>query len=652
MNINKDSLLRAYRNQPDDLETLNQLSQSYEFTNGDSAIHYAEILLSRSKNRPQYTAKAYHTIANSHLTANHLDKALIFYKKAIEVSEKGNFTYDLAVYQQSLAQAYMNLGNLSEALTYYEYALSYFLKNKNAKQADYLLSVIYGGIGDCYNQLGVYDLSLQSLFNSLNFSQKIKDSRSTAITFISIASVYYTLKEYEKSIHYDSEALEEFKKTSYPLGMATAYLNQAENYFKINKITESLDLLKISEGILNSLKTTYNLGEVYSLYGKIYRGEKDFKKSNSYFKKAFEIHTQSGALIYIGTALLNLAKNQVATGELKSARLNLNNALKIFKENHFLKEEKETLSFIIANKLSHDKELEQYFIDYNKTNDEFLNREKQHAIAAQEIRFQTSQQEAKIAQQKLSIEKEKNRRNLAFGGVIGLLLFSAGGFWLLRSRQKHKVLQTQNKMLSLQQSLNQMQLSKLNAQLDPHEIKNLLASISPEIQDKAPEAYKHMIKLLNITKASLNNTSLTEPVDEQVNQVEDYLSLIKNTLSAPLDYQIENKVADETPLPRLLLKNLVENAVKHGIRGKVGGGSILISIDQKDNYFTVSVNDTGKGRPKSANNDRDMGIGISTYQNFFTVLNTKNKLKARFEIMDKTDGTRVDIMIPKNYSYN
>jgi len=177
-------------------------------------------------------------------------------------------------------------------------------------------------------------------------------------------------------------------------------------------------------------------------------------------------------------------------------------------------------------------------------------------------------------------------------------------------------------MLSLQQSLNQMQLSKLNAQLDPHEIKNLLASISPEIQDKAPEAYKHMIKLLNITKASLNNTSLTEPVDEQVNQVEDYLSLIKNTLSAPLDYQIENKVADETPLPRLLLKNLVENAVKHGIRGKVGGGSILISIDQKDNYFTVSVNDTGKGRPKSANNDRDMGIGISTYQNFFTVLNT------------------------------
>ena len=219
-----------------------------------------------------------------------------------------------------------------------------------------------------------------------------------------------------------------------------------------------------------------------------------------------------------------------------------------------------------------------------------------------------------------------------------------------RNKQKQTDLKTQNTLLSLQQNINLMELQNLNQQLDPHEIKNLLASISPEIQQKAPESYKKMLKLFNITKASLNSNSITDSIENQVQQIDDFLSLEKEMLSVPMEYSIENKIADkQIQIPRLILKNLVENCIKHGIKLQKNGGEIKILLEEINNFVCVSVDDTGKGRLNAIS--LDSGIGTTTYQKIFATLNIKNKENATFEIIDKTQGTKVEVKIPKNYIY-
>ena len=194
-----------------------------------------------------------------------------------------------------------------------------------------------------------------------------------------------------------------------------------------------------------------------------------------------------------------------------------------------------------------------------------------------------------------------------------------------------------------------MELQSLNKQLDPHEIKNLLASISPEIQEKAPESYRKMLKLFNITKASLNNNSLTESLENQAQQIDDFLSLEKSMLSENFEYSIENKIENkELQIPRLMLKNLVENSIKHGIKGN--GGVINVSISEKSNFINIIVDDSGKGRKHAIS--LDSGIGTSTYQNLFATLNQKNKENATFEIIDKEQGTKVEVKIPVDYKYS
>ena len=267
------------------------------------------------------------------------------------------------------------------------------------------------------------------------------------------------------------------------------------------------------------------------------------------------------------------------------------------------------------------------------------------------MKYETELKEAQIKSQQLELEKEKTNRNIAISGIGFLLLLSGGGFWFFKNRQKQKELQNQNTLLGLQQNLNAMELQSLNKQLDPHEIKNLLASISPEIQEKAPESYRKMLKLFNITKASLNNHSLTESIENQIQQTEDFLSLEKSMLPEPLEYSIENKIQQkDLQIPRLMLKNLVENAVKHGIKGKENGGTIKIELFEKNHFIYITVDDTGRGRKQAISSDS--GIGTSTYQKLFSTLNHKNKDSATFEITDKEQGTKVEVRIPKDYQYS
>jgi len=311
-----------------------------------------------------------------------------------------------------------------------------------------------------------------------------------------------------------------------------------------------------------------------------------------------------------------------------------------YRKKAILEEQKGNLEKALAYK---NKELK---LTEKKLDTAFVNK-----LSYYETKYKTAEKETKIKSQQLELQKEKTSKYLAFGGIGFLLLLSGGGFWFFKNKQKQKELQNQNTMLGLQQNLNAMELQSLNKQLDPHEIKNLLANISLEIQEKAPDSYKKMLKLFNITKASLNSNSLTESIEKQVQQIQDLLELEKSMLSVPFEYSIKNTIENKEPqIPRLMLKNLVENAIKHGIKGTKSGGKIEVFLFEKNNFITIMVDDTGKGRQQDILSDS--GIGTSTYQKLFATLNQKNKESATFEIIDKEQGTKVEVKIPTNYKYS
>lgn len=210
-------------------------------------------------------------------------------------------------------------------------------------------------------------------------------------------------------------------------------------------------------------------------------------------------------------------------------------------------------------------------------------------------------------------------------------------------------LKSKNDFLKLQFDLQNMEIQNLNQQLSPHDLKNILATVSAEIQVKAPESYRRFVKLLKLTVASLKTDTFLDKLSNQLQLIEDFLSIEKLQLGDKLQYQIINNLKTDIPLPRLLLKNMVENAIKHGIRTKDSGGEIQVLIDMDESCYIIKIKNNGS--LIEYENNTHSGIGISTYQKLFELLNKKNSEQAKLKLLNLQNEVVAIIQIPIAYRY-
>ena len=81
---------------------------------------------------------------------------------------------------------------------------------------------------------------------------------------------------------------------------------------------------------------------------------------------------------------------------------------------------------------------------------------------------------------------------------------------------------------------------------------------------------------------------------KELDHIQTYLELEQIRFGEDLSivYDIEE---DSFLLPVLSIQPLVENAVKHGVAKKRGGGVVTISSEQTETAYRITVSDTGVG---------------------------------------------------------
>jgi LytS/YehU family sensor histidine kinase len=98
-----------------------------------------------------------------------------------------------------------------------------------------------------------------------------------------------------------------------------------------------------------------------------------------------------------------------------------------------------------------------------------------------------------------------------------------------------------------------------------------------------------------------------------------YLEILKIRMGERLDVQVDVPEAlRATPLPAMMLQTLVENAIKHGLEPRTGGGTVWIRARQDDGNVSVTVADNGEGF-----NAKTSGTGIG-------LKNVRERLRLRY----------------------
>jgi two-component system LytT family sensor kinase len=199
-----------------------------------------------------------------------------------------------------------------------------------------------------------------------------------------------------------------------------------------------------------------------------------------------------------------------------------------------------------------------------------------------------------------------------------------------------------------QQLLLKARMDALTRQINPHFLFNTLNTVASLIRFDPDMARVVVVKLSNILRRLLRKHETFVALRDELSFIDDYLD-IEVVRFGRENLQVFKEV-DERSLdafvPSMMLQPIVENSLKHGLAGKLGGGQICIRTTMNDGRLAIEIEDNGAGIPEERLGQVYVdGIGIS---------NVHERLKLLYGadfIMDIQSqegvGTRIRIEIPE-----
>jgi signal transduction histidine kinase len=192
------------------------------------------------------------------------------------------------------------------------------------------------------------------------------------------------------------------------------------------------------------------------------------------------------------------------------------------------------------------------------------------------------------------------------------------------------------------------ELRMLRAQLEPHMLFNTLANLRSLIDDE-PEDAKQMVDLLikYLRGALAGSRTDSATLQAEFAQLRAYLEIMTVRLGKRLNYRLELATdLEQARVPSMLMQPLLENAIKHGIEPKVGGGSVAVSARRVDGALELAVVDSGVGFPADQPADEETAS--------YGLVHVRDRLRAlygaraslRLEPQTPT-GTRAVVRIPE-----
>jgi len=157
------------------------------------------------------------------------------------------------------------------------------------------------------------------------------------------------------------------------------------------------------------------------------------------------------------------------------------------------------------------------------------------------------------------------------------------------------------------QELTVARLNLLHAQVEPHFLYNTLASAQVLARTDPPRADLMLGYLIQYLRRSLPSAEdALSTLGEELERTQAYLEILRIRMGARLQLQLQVPEQMKTlALPSMMLQTLVENAIKHGLEPKPGGGTIWILARAFDDHCTITVADDGLGL-----NSQSSGTGI------------------------------------------
>ncbi|MCR4843186.1 MAG: histidine kinase [Eubacterium sp.] len=235
--------------------------------------------------------------------------------------------------------------------------------------------------------------------------------------------------------------------------------------------------------------------------------------------------------------------------------------------------------------------------------------------------------------------------NLGIGTSVLVLFFSS-----IIEDQRASVVQQKliiiqkEQLMERERALNDLRLQIFRSQIQPHFIYNVLNTIYYLCEKDPAQAQEAIATFSDYLRCNMDSLTKKEnvPFEDEFVHIKQYLELEQMRFGDELCVEYDIKET-EFSIPALSLQPIVENAVKHGVGKKEGGGTVVISTSRGEREYIICVRDDGVGFDTSEmKEDGRSHIGLDNVRRRIATM-CKGTLEVRSV---KGVGTEVKIYIP------
>jgi len=633
------------------------LAESVKRSNPDSAIKILQHRIPVSEISKSLTWKKNDIIASAFIDMGKYDSAMYY------ATENLNYYTDI----KQEANSYIMLGN----------AYSY-LPGRNAESLEYYLKAAdickvskdslalyrtYVNLGYLYNELGATKKAAAYVLEANKYHEDKGILLGLAHSQSSLGRLYNVMEDYDEALKYEFAALKSFKALGHNQGVITSYINIGNNMamkkdheqklvYMDSALTLNNNTLKSKyfaeicmTNVATSLFALNRLAECDAITDSLMATMQSRKSSSRY-----------------GRLLSTKAEVNIALNRTDSAKNYLDQALEIAENYNDLQGQYIVYSFYrtLYEKQGEYKLALDYFAKAVEIDKNLRSAEKDKAFKNLAIVYETEKKNQTIAVQKKEL-KSKNLINLLLLiGFLLIIIIFITTYIYQRNMHKRKVEAEQSRK---EKEIARYKLQVVNNQISPHftfnAVNSLKGLIAGEKKEAAVEAFSKFSKLINATLTA--SDSFTNTIEQEMKFIDLFLDFRKFRYEDKFEYNIN--VAKDVDLNfvilRLSVQELVENAIKHGIRHKeTSDGLVEIDVQKDDQFYIFTVSDNGIGREK-ARRLHTSGAGKGAYiQNMMNnILNTNNRQHCNISYTDlndsngKASGTQAVLKIPLDYKY-
>jgi len=564
------------------------------------------------------------------------DEAL---QQAVLILKNNQWDYNWGHYYDATSQEMYFRGKSALSLMLADSAL--FFYNRAAKQlnehtkrnAEYKIASVTEEKGATYNAMGKNDESIRhylvalQLFDKSNLPEK---TAAIANCYNDIATLYFRMEQYDKSLEYDLKSIPYHVQTGDNEAIAFSYIYTASDFIKTKKFNSAETYFQKAKPYVEKLnKPSVNV-EYYGHRGNLFSMEQNWTNAIENYSVAYNNAKEVDQFFNEVVFSMGISNSWFNLGNLSQAEKFALYSSNLADANNFIAEKARSyklLSLIYSKGKSWQKAYA-YLDKYETLNDSIKADELKQKVNELDTKYQAEKNEQEISRleedkqiQSLTIKHELTTNYILIGSLAALMILGFLGYRNFRTRQQ---------LAKQQHELQQQRIRELEKDRQLMAVDAMLKGQEEERSRLAKDLHDGLGGLLSGVKFSLSSmkgnvmlseenvhlfNSAIEQLDNAMNEMRrvahnmmpetlmrfglvqaltDFCENINETKNLRINLQTfgldERMDASTEIIVYRIVQELLNNVLKHA-----NAKTVLLQLIKHHDQLSMTVEDDGRG---------------------------------------------------------